>query len=123
MGYKGIFGLIIVFLLSASLVNADVVIKGKRTIYTGNALQSGITITESEIAPENPNIGDIWRDITDGTVYIWDGSWVVKNATPDIKDEIQVFKNNIGSVSDPATKKCLKALGKILLKLYKEELQ
>lgn len=87
----------------------------------GDTLTSGITLTESEVAPTNPALNDIWRCITDGTIYIWNGSiWGVKNKDQSIKDEIAIFKANISGVNDPQAKKCLQSLGKILLKLYKE---
>lgn len=114
--------LIIFILLFPVLSNAELVIQGKRTIYTGNAIQSGITITESEVAPTNPALNDVWRNITDGTIYTWNGTiWEVKNKTQEIKDEIVIFKKNIESVSDPAVKKCLKALKRMVFQLYKEQ--
>ena len=113
--------ILILFLLFTTLASADLVVSGKKVVYTGNALQSGITITESEVAPTAPILNDIWRCITDGTIYTWNGTiWEVSNKTQAIKDEIAIFKANIANVNDPATKKCLVSLGKILLKLYKE---
>ena len=113
--------ILILFLSFTTVASADLIVQGKRVIYTGNALESGITITESEVAPTTPALNDIWRNITDGTIYIWNGTiWEVKNKDQAIKDEIAIFKANIGNVSDPAAKKCLQSLGKILLKLYKE---
>ncbi len=113
--------ILILFLAFTTLANADLVVSGKRVIFTGDALQSGKTITESEVAPTTPALNDIWRCITDGTIYTWNGSvWEVSNKTQDIKNEIAIFRANIVNVSDPAVKKCLVSLGKILLKLYKE---
>lgn len=113
--------ILILFLAFTTVASADLVVSGKKVIYTGNALQSGITITESKVAPANPKNLDIWRNITDGTIYTWTGTiWEVSNKTQAIKDEIVIFKANIGNVSDPAAKKCLVSMGKILLKLYKE---
>ncbi len=118
---KLLIGIIMGFLFSVALVNAELVVKGKKVIYTGNAIESGVTITEGMDVPENPKVNDLWRNISDNIVYIYDGNaWVVKNTTADIKNEIQIFKNNINNVDDPEAQKCLKALGKILLKLYKE---
>lgn len=113
---------ILILLSFTTLANADLIIKGgKKVVYTGNALQSGITITESETAPVNPQVNDVWRCITDGVIYVWNGTaWVVKNTTQNIKDEIAIFKTNISNVSDLATKKCLTSLGKIILNLYHE---
>ena len=114
-------GIIIGFLLSVTIVNAELIVKGKKVIYTGDALTTGITITESEIAPTNPKINDIWRDITDNTVYTYNGTaWVVKQTTPAIKAEIAIFKANITGVTDPKAKACLKSMARILLKIYKE---
>ncbi len=114
--------LIIIVLLSfTTIASADLIVKGKRTIYTGDALTSGVTLTESEVAPTNPATNDIWRNITDGTIYVYNGTiWIVKNKTADIQTEIDIFKANIGNVSDVATRKCLKSLAVIILKLYKE---
>ena len=90
---------------------------------TGNIIAPGPPVTEDDTPPINPVNGEIWRDITDGTIYIWDGAWTVKNTTPDIKNEIQIFKANIQNVDDLEARKCLKSLGKILLKLYKEQIE
>ena len=107
--------------MAAPVRGAELVVHGSRTIYTGNVLTPGITIVEGATAPENPIEGTIWRCITDGTIYTWNGTiWEVSNKTQDIKNEIAIFKTNINIVTDPAVKKCLKSLGVILLKLYKE---
>ena len=120
---KLLIGILIGFLLATTLATADLIVKGKKVIFTGNAIESGATITEGLEPSENPKENDLWRDISDNTVYIYDGvNWVVKNNTQDIKNEIQIFKDNIVNITDPATKKCLKSLGKIILKLYKQNL-
>ena len=116
-------GVILVLLLPA-IANADLIVNGSRVVYTGTVFGSGITLTESMEEPTDPITGDIWRDIDDGTIFEYDGSdWVVRNKTQDIKDEIQIFKDNIGGVNDPEAKKCLKALGKVLLKLFRETIE
>ena len=90
---------------------------------TGNALEPGITVTQSIEKPTNPSINDEYNDPRTGIVEVWNGSeWCVKNLTQDLKDEIAIFKANYNNVTDVATKKCLKALGKALLKLYNESL-
>lgn len=109
---------ILIVLLWCSLGNCDLIVKGNRTVYTGEGFQK---LTEGPEAPVNPTENDMWRDTSDNTLYYFDDSeWVVKRTTQDIKDEIQVFKNNIAGVNDIEARRCLKALGKILLKLYKE---
>ena len=119
---KLLIGIIIGFLLATSLSFGELIVNGKKTVYMGNALESGITVTEGETAPTNPATGDLFRNIQDGTIYTWNGSiWVVNNLKQDIKDEIQIFKDNIELVTDPKAKKCLKSLEKIILRLYKEE--
>ncbi len=88
---------------------------------TGNVLEPGIKITESIQRPTNPSLNDEYVDPRTGIVEVWNGSaWVVKATTPEIKTEIQIFKDNIAGVTDPKAKKCLKSLAKILLKIYRE---
>ena len=119
---KLFIGIIIGFLFSVALVRAELIVKGKRVIYTGNATMPGLTITESIDVPVNPKTNDLWRNITDNTVYIYNGSaWVVKNTTVDIKNEVWVFKNNIAAVNDIEARKCLNALKKMVFNLYQEE--
>ena len=114
-------GIIIGFLFSTALVNADLIVRGKRVVYTGDAITAKPTITESIEAPTNPQTNDLWRNISDNIIYIYDGSiWKVKNATVAIKNEIQVFKDNIAGVNDIKARKCLNALSKMIFKLYKE---
>jgi|SRR3990167_2190512 len=118
---KLFIGVIIGFLFSAALVRAELIVKGKRVIYTGDATMTRATITESIDVPVNPKTNDLWRDITDNIVYIYNGSaWVVKNATVDIRNEILIFKENIIGVDDIKAKKCLNALRRMIFKLYKE---
>ena len=128
LGYKGdVMRFIIVFfivLLLPTIANAELIISGSKTVYTGTVFGSGITLTESMEEPTEPTTGDIWRDIDDGTIYEYDGtSWEVRNKTQNIKDEIQIFKDNLSGVNDAEAKKCLRALGKVLLKLYKETIE
>ena len=114
-------GIIIGFLISTAIVEARVFTKGGITMETGDVINPGSSVTEDDIAPTNPTTGDLFRDITDGTIYTWNGSaWVVKNTTQDIKDEVTIFKANIAGVDDLEARKCLKSLARILLKLYKE---
>lgn len=117
--------LIILILLSfTTLANADLIVKGRKVIFTGDALTNGVTLTESEIAPANPALNDVWRCITDGTIYVWNGTaWVVKNYNVDVKQYVQDFKTALSQVQDPAIKQCLKMLGKIILRLYLQDLQ
>lgn len=83
-----------------------------------------IILTEGPDAPDNPNVNDLWRNTDNNTLYKYDGStWIVKNLTQDIKDEIAIFKTNLSQVSDPRAKKCLRSLGKAVLKLYQESLE
>ena len=118
---KLFIGVIIGFLFSVALVRAELIVKGKRVIYTGDATMTRATITESIDVPVNPKTNDLWRDITDNIVYIYNGSaWVVKNATVDIRNEILIFKENIIGVDDIKAKKCLNALRRMIFKLYKE---
>ena len=119
-----VIGIIIGFLLCAGLSFGELIVQGKKTVYMGNALESGITVTEGDTTPENPQVNDLFRDIQDGIIYTWDGTaWKIKRTTQDIKDEIQIFKNNISGVDDLEARKCLKSLGKILLKLYGEQIE
>ena len=114
-------GIIIGLLLLTSNAYAIIYSKGGVKIETGNVLEPGPDVIENDIAPVNPSIGTIWRDITDGTIYTWNGTtWLVRATSQDIKDEIVIFKTNIVNVQDPAVRKCLKSLGRIILKLYKE---
>ena len=117
------FAIIIITFLTILSSNSfcEIIVKGDKTIYTGNVLEPGVTIIESATAPENPFLGLIWRDITDNTVYTYNGTaWVVKRTTPAIKSEIAIFKANIAGVTDPKAKACLKSMARILLKIYKE---
>ena len=117
-------GIIIGFLLSTVIVEARVFTKGGIRMETGDIINPGPSVTEDDAAPVNPVNGEIWRDITDGTIYTWNGSvWTVRNKSPDIQAEIDIFKANINSVNDPNARKCLKALGRIILKLYKDTVQ
>ncbi len=115
--------IIIVLLLSTNLAFADVLATGGITMSTGNVLEPGVTVTIKLQKPTNPKIGDEYNDPRTGIVEVWNGTgWVVKNKTADIANEIQIFKDNIAGVNDPEAKACLRAIGKAVLKLYKEEL-
>lgn len=95
-------------------------IKGSKITYLNN----GLTITESEVAPDNPEIGSLWKDINNNITYIWDGdSWECKRTTQEVKNLIDEFKSELIQVSDIHAKKALKALGKIVGKLYKEVIE
>ena len=119
---KLFIGIIIGFLFSVALVRAELIVKGKSIIYAGNVVTGKPTITESADTPTSPRVNDIWRDTANNIVYIYNGSaWVVKNATVAIKNEIQVFKDNIAGVNDIKARKCLNALKKMVFKLYQEE--
>lgn len=81
-------------------------------------------LTESYEAPTSPSLDDLWRDVDDNVIWKWDGSnWVCKRKTQAIQDEIDIFKANIAGVNDPEVKKCLRALGKVILKIYAEDLE
>ena len=118
---KLFIGVIIGFLFSVALARADLIVRGKRVVYTGDTITAKPTITESADTPTSPHVNDLWRNITDNTIYIYNGiAWVVKNATVDIKNEIRVFKDNIAAVDDIEARKCLNALSRMVFKLYKE---
>ena len=113
--------ILILFLSFTINAYATVYNKGGLKIETGNVLERGPDVYENEVAPTGVAIGTIWRDITKGIIFVWNGSaWVDEKLSQDIKDEIAIFRANINSISDPATKKCLKSLAVLLLKLYKE---
>ena len=117
-------GIIIVFLLCPTLAFAgDILVTNGIIMHTGNVLEPGITVTLKLQKPTNPSINDEYNDPRTGIVEVFNGTdWVVKNKTIDIANEIAIFRANYNNVTDVATKKCLKALGKALLKLYNESL-
>jgi len=102
-----------------SLGNTETLtIHGNKTVYVGESFQK---LTEGLTAPDDPQEGDLWRNLVNNIVYIYAaGEWVVQNTTPDIKEEIQKFRNNIGDVNDVNARRCLRALFKMILKLYNE---
>ena len=118
---KLFIGVIIGFLFSVALVNADLIVRGKRVVYTGDTITAKPTITESIEAPTNPQVNDLWRDITNNIVYIYNGrAGGGKRTTQSIKNDIQIFKDNIIAVDDIEARKCLNALSRMVFKLYKE---
>jgi len=116
--------IIIVFLLCPTLAFAgDILVTNGIIMHTGNVLEPGVTVTLKLQKPTNPSINDEYNDPRTGIVEVFNGTdWVVKNKTIDIANEIAIFKANLSGITDPKAKACIKALGKAILKLYKEEL-
>jgi hypothetical protein len=74
--------------------------------------------------PTEPTVNMIWQNPETGEVKVYDGTkWLMVNNTQMVKDEIAIFKANFSGITDPKAKACIKSLGKILLYLYRENLE
>lgn len=110
----------IILLTSTNLVFADIIVSGNRITYTSELKLH----TRGYTTPENPSINDLYTDLDTNDLYKWNGTeWELINLTPAIKQQIQNLKDNFKDVSPGPEKKCIKALGKIVLYLYRESLE
>ena len=108
---------IILSLAIGSVAFADLKVSGKRVVYE----LTGRTLTESDTQPENATEGEKFRNIDTNELYVYTaGNWTMEKKTTDIKDAIAEYKAEVALITDNHTKKAVKALGRVVLKLFRE---
>ncbi len=111
--------LLLTIFLGLTNVDAELIVSGN---YWTNKTKQLKNFFHQPDQPTAVMVGDMWEDTETGYIYKWNGSdWKMTKKTAIIDESIQDFKDSLAGVDDPEAKKCLKMLGKVLLKTVLNE--